>query len=70
MWHHAVMGEIVNLRRVKRARARDDAAVAAAANRARSGTSKAQREAEAKRQALAEQRLDGAQLETGHPDRK
>ena len=54
------MGEIVNLRRARKARARDAAAQRAAENRARHGASKAEREVEAKRQTLANARLDGA----------
>ncbi len=56
------MGEIVNLRRVKRARARDEAAAQVAENRTRTGMSKAEREAETKRRSIAELRLDGAKL--------
>lgn len=61
-WHDAGMGEIVNLRRVKKARARDEAAQRAAENRARAGVSKAERKAEAKRRAAAEMGLDGVKL--------
>jgi hypothetical protein len=39
------MGEIVNLRRARKARARDDAAQAAAENRALHGQTRAQRDA-------------------------
>lgn len=56
------MGEIVNLRRVKRLRAREAAAVEAAEKRARHGTTRAEKIAEAKRHALAQKRLDGAAL--------
>lgn len=61
-WHHAPMGEIVNLRRVRKARARDDAAQRAAENRAFHGLNKAERVAEAKRGALLEKALDHARL--------
>ena len=57
------MGEIVNLRRVKRARARDAAAKEAAENRARHGVSKAAKEAAVKQDALVRKRLEGAVLE-------
>ena len=56
------MGEIVNLRLLRKRRDRDEAAAQAAANRAAHGRSKAERAAQAKRQALAERRLDGAAL--------
>jgi hypothetical protein len=55
------MGEVVNLNRVRKARARSAAAATAAANRARHGRTAAEqandRRAEARRQAL----LDGVQ---------
>ena len=54
------MGEIVNLNRARKARARTEAAASAAANRAKHGRTAAERDAdqrvEARRQAL----LDGA----------
>lgn len=56
------MGDIVNLRRVKKAKVRADAAVQAAENRTRSGRTKQEREADAKRDALAARKLDGARL--------
>ena len=61
-WHHDRMGDIVNLRRVKKAKVREDAAVQAAENRTRSGRTKQEREADAKRDALAARKLDGARL--------
>ncbi len=59
------MGEIVNLRRMKRARAKAEAAAGAAETRARHGMTKAERAAEAKRRALLEKAVDGAALEAG-----
>ncbi len=56
------MGEIVNLRRVKKARARDAAAERAAENRARHGMTKLERDAEAKRRERRDAELDGARL--------
>jgi hypothetical protein len=61
-WHDAGMGEIVNLRRARKARARDEAAQRAAENRARAGMSKAERAAEAKRKELAARTLDHVRL--------
>lgn len=56
------MGEIVNLRRVKKARARDAAAKEAAENRARHGVTKAAKQTQATRRAQIETTLDGARL--------
>ena len=56
------MGDIVNLRRVKKAKARAEAATQAAENRSRAGRTKLEREAETKREALAARTLDGARL--------
>ena len=56
------MGDIVNLRRVKKAKLRAEATVQAAENRSRSGRTKQEREADAKRDALAARTLDGARL--------
>ena len=56
------MGDIVNLRRVKKAKMRAEAATQAAENRSRSGRTKQEREADAKRDALAARTLDGARL--------
>jgi len=62
------MGEVVNLNRARKARARAEAAAQAAANRVRHGRTKAEkvndRRAEARRQAL----LDGAKREGDKPD--
>ncbi len=57
------MGEIVNLRRVKKQRARDAAAAAAAENRARHGRSKTELEAARLEQDRARRALDGARQE-------
>jgi hypothetical protein len=57
------MGEIVNLRRARRQRARDTAAEAAAANRARHGRTRAERDAERLEQERARRALDGARQE-------
>ncbi len=53
------MAEIVNLRRVKKQRARDAAAQAAAENRARHGRTAAAKQAERLEQARARRALDG-----------
>ena len=52
------MGEIVNLRRARKARARVDAGTAAAANRAKSGRTKAERDKAALVQTLHQRQLD------------
>lgn len=57
------MGEVVNLNRVRKARGKEDARAAAAANRAAHGRSKSERsQAEAERERLA-RLLDGARRE-------
>lgn len=64
------MAEIVNLRRVKKQRARETASLDAAAARTRHGRSRAEREAATrtnKAQALA---LDGVRLDRSDRDRK
>ncbi len=63
LWHRDAMGEIVNLRRARKAKARDEAAEQATANRARTGLTKAAREAEAKRRIALGRQLDGARLD-------
>jgi hypothetical protein len=57
------MGEVVNLRRARKARARDTAETTAATNRAAFGRSKAEREAAAAKTARLERGLDGAKRE-------
>lgn len=56
------MAEIINLRRVRKRRARDDAAAEAQAARAVHGRTKAERLAQAQSQALRDRRLDNARL--------
>jgi hypothetical protein len=57
------MAEIVNLNRVRKAKARVDAVKTADANRARFGRTKAERQAEAAEQARRTALLDGAKRE-------
>ena len=54
------MGEVVNLRLARKARARDEAQAKATANRARFGRSKAERRAEEMEAARRDRTLDGA----------
>lgn len=54
------MGDLVNLRQARKARARRDKETQAAANRALHGRTKAERTAEAAERARAEQLLDDA----------
>ncbi|MDP9097165.1 MAG: DUF4169 family protein [Pseudomonadota bacterium] len=56
------MGEIVNLRRVKKAKMRADAAAQAAENRARSSRTKIEREAQVRQTEHAARALDHARL--------
>ena len=56
------MGEVVNLRKVRKAKAREQASDAAAANRVRTGRTAAEREAARSLQAQARRILDGAKL--------
>lgn len=56
------MAEIVNLRRLKKARARDEAATLAASNRARHGRTRAEREATEAETRRTDKALDGALL--------
>ncbi len=57
------MAEIVNLRRIRKARDRTAAAITAEANRAKFGRTKAEREADAVEQARVRRALDGAKLD-------
>lgn len=57
------MGEVVNLNRVRKDRARAEAKASAAANRAAHGRSKAERAKADKERARAEQALDGSRLD-------
>lgn len=58
-----VMGEIVNLNRVRKDRAKAEAKAAAAANRAAHGRTKADKGKADKERARAEKLLDGSKLE-------
>jgi len=58
-----VMGEVVNLNRVRKERAKAGAKAAATANRAAHGRSKAERTKTAKEKAAAERLLDGSKRE-------
>jgi hypothetical protein len=57
-----VTADVVNLRRVRKAKARDDKADHAAENRARFGRTLADRQAQAAAEAKAARDLDGHQL--------
>ena len=57
------MGEIVNLRQARKAKARAGKEVEAAANRAKFGRSKAEKELEAGRRKLAERSIEGHKRE-------
>jgi hypothetical protein len=57
------MAEIVNLNRVRKAKAKREAGRTAEANRARFGRSKAEREIEATNKARRDALLDGAKRE-------
>jgi hypothetical protein len=52
------MAEIVNLRQARKAKAREDKQEQAAANRAKFGRTKAERELEAARKSLADKALE------------
>lgn len=56
------MGEIVNLRRARKDRARQTAESEAAANRAQHGRTRAERETEDARRALEARKLDAHRL--------
>lgn len=57
------MGDVVNLRRARKARARDEKAEAAQENRARFGRSKAQKDEAAREAERRRDVLDGHRLE-------
>lgn len=61
------MGEIVNLRRARKAKKRAEDARAADENRIAFGRPKAERALSEKEQALAARRLDGHRLRDGEP---
>jgi hypothetical protein len=54
------MGDVINLRQARKARARRDKEAQAATNRALHGRTKAERAADTAARARAEQQLDGA----------
>lgn len=56
------MAEIINLRSVRKARARRDAAAQAAVNRAASGRTKEEKQAAKREAARIDRTLDGARL--------
>ncbi|MGU3493776.1 DUF4169 family protein [Xanthobacteraceae bacterium A53D] len=53
------MGDIVNLNRARKSRAREQAQATAAENRIRFGRTRAEREAQAAHERMQAQRLDG-----------
>lgn len=57
------MGDIINLRAARKAKARGDAQKQAAANRAKFGRTKAQKAADAREEAERAKLLDGAKRE-------
>lgn len=57
------MGDVVNLNRFRKAKAKLEAASRAQANRARHGRTKAEKEAERRAAEKAERDLNGAELE-------
>ncbi len=56
------MAEIINLRRARKRRVREDATMAAQAARAVHGRTKAERQAQEQARALQERQLDNARL--------
>lgn len=64
------MGEIVNLRRARKARARAGGDEKAQENRLRFGLSKAERNLADKSRSLAERRLEGHRLDETPDDRE
>jgi hypothetical protein len=61
------MGDLVNLRRARKAKARAETEQAAAANRAVFGTSKVVRDLTKARSAKARRDLDGGRLDSDKP---
>lgn len=57
------MGEIVNLNKTRKARAKQDAQAEAAANRAKHGRSKAEKQNDARAEARRKALLDGVKRE-------
>ena len=62
------MAEIINLRRVRKRQAREDADVASAAARARHARTRAEREADTRGRLVQERTLDGARLDSSAGD--
>jgi len=63
------MGEVVNLRRERKRKARVDEAVKATENRLKFGASKSQRALQDARRELSERALDGARLTSRDDER-
>ncbi len=59
------MAEIVNLRKLRKAKARSEAEEKAAQNRVKFGVSKPERKAHEAEQAMADRRLDGHRRDQG-----
>jgi hypothetical protein len=57
------MADVINLRRIRKAKARADAAQSASENRAKHGATKAARETQASDAARAQRLLDQAKIE-------
>lgn len=57
------MGDVINLRTARKAKARETAATQADANRAKFGRTKAEKQAEAAEKARLKHLLDGTKLE-------
>lgn len=62
------MGDVINLRQARKAKARDDKAQQAEANRAKFGRTKAQRRAEDTQRARQEAAVDAAYREDRAPE--
>tara|TARA_R110000868_G_scaffold8278_1_gene43068 strand:+ start:7791 stop:7979 length:189 start_codon:yes stop_codon:yes gene_type:complete len=62
------MGDVINLRQVRKAKARDDKAQQADANRAKFGRTKAQRQADDTQRARQEAAVDAAYREDRTPE--
>lgn len=63
------MAEIVNLNKARKARARDEAARQAAANRVRHGRTKAEKENDRRARERHKDAADAARLDSSGPDR-
>lgn len=62
------MGEVINLNKVRKRKAREQAAAQAAENRARFGRTKEQKQREAATSEEAQKRLDGLHREEAPPE--